>query len=267
MDSRAPEFQHGCPAKPGSTSTLATLAEAESDDSVFRQIAPVVKCARVAVVARRRDLGGKSQPFSVAKQSRGGGARVARPTRPLTAADKILIRKPQLTAKFSVTLCDQLGRDIESSAGRCRAAAASCRVPSLVTCAVTTLSVPSANRVQPELPGVRPGHALEPSARRGKQMAPSPTMKADRPAPKQVCARQCKDDPCRHPPERRPPGVIRRWAIPAEQRPSAAQGTGLPSSRRCRDQGANWVAEPPVGHRGTAALGCFGRAEHDTVCR
>ena len=86
MDSRTPEFQTAA-REAGKYFDARSFGRGESDDSVFCKIALVVKCSRIAVIARKRNFGGKSQPLSVAKQSNGAAPRCC-PTRSLTAADK-----------------------------------------------------------------------------------------------------------------------------------------------------------------------------------
>ena len=70
MDSRPPEFNPAA-GKAGKDFHARGFGGGQSDDPVFRQISPVVKRARIAVVARSRDRGGKSQPLTVTEQACG----------------------------------------------------------------------------------------------------------------------------------------------------------------------------------------------------
>ena len=104
------------------------------------------------------------------------------------------MRKPQLTAKFSSPRAICFGLDLQSSAGRCRTVLLRHSFFGDVSgdhdfCAV--------RKSQQAGTGASSGTRTWTISAPRKKMAPSPRMNADRAAsPKQVCARQGKDDPC-----------------------------------------------------------------------
>ena len=81
------------------------------------------------------------------------------------------MRKPELTANFSSPRT--ISSVSTSSLCRTLPGPSSCGVPSLVTCAVTMTSDPSAKRSKPESRR-HPGRALEPSARPEKRAPLTP---------------------------------------------------------------------------------------------
>ncbi len=72
MDSRPPEFNPAA-GKAGKDFHARGFGGGQSDNTVFRQISPVVKRARIAVVAWCGDFGGKSQPLTVTELACGVG--------------------------------------------------------------------------------------------------------------------------------------------------------------------------------------------------
>jgi hypothetical protein len=73
MDSRPPEFGPAAD-KAGKNLNACSLGRGQSDDPVFQKVAAVIKRARVAIVARRRNLGRKPQPLPVGEHSDGRSA-------------------------------------------------------------------------------------------------------------------------------------------------------------------------------------------------
>jgi hypothetical protein len=75
------------------------------------------------------------------------------------------------------------------------------------------------------------------------------------PQPEQVPARQCKDDPCHHPPEWRAPGVNASRNSSGKGQRSPEQG--LPPTQRCRESRSRVGLRSHHGSRGNSpALGC-----------
>jgi hypothetical protein len=141
----------------------------------------------------------------------------------------------------------------------------SCRVASLVTWAMTTTSIPPANRSHSELSALSGVRTSTMGAPR-KKRAPNPTMNASLPPPpEQVSARQCKDDPCRHPPEWRAPGVNASRNSSGKGQRSPEQG--LPPTQRCRESRSRVELRSHHGSRGNSRPRLFGRAKLDTVCQ
>jgi hypothetical protein len=148
MDSGAPEFRPVA-GKTGKHLDAASFGRGQSDDSVVCKVTLVVKRARIAVVAWRRNPGGKTKALPILKQAHGWSACLLLNR---TFQLRLIDVYPQAGVDREILVApgDLFGLDLDP--WRTLPGPSSCRIPSLVTWAVTMTSVPSANRGQPELP-------------------------------------------------------------------------------------------------------------------
>src|SRR5580704_2349640 len=130
----------------------------------------------------------------------------------------------------------------------------SCRVASLVTWAMTITSVPSANRSHSELSELSGVAHLNHERAEEKEGTQSHDERQPAPPPEQVRARQCKADPCHHPPKWRAPGVNARRN--SSGKANAAQSEGCRPPRVAERAGRELGCGVTTVHVGTAVLGC-----------
>ena len=115
MDSGAPEFSPAA-GKTGKHLDAAVLGRGQSDDSVVCKVTLVVKRARIAVVAWRRNPGGKTKALPILKQAHGGSACLLL-NRPFRL--RLIDTDPQagVDREILVTPGDLLGLDLDPLAG------------------------------------------------------------------------------------------------------------------------------------------------------
>ncbi len=203
MDSRSPQFSPAA-GETGKDLDVCRLGQGQRDDSVLRQITPVVEGARIAVIARREDFGGKPQALSIAECASGHYAliRLARPLR-LLIVDvdaQAGIDREALAVSY-----DLFGFDLDPLPDA--ASAIFLRRALLGDMGSDHELCPIGKSKHAGISRLFRATDLNHERSQKKQRSPSHNQSCLAPPPEPVRARPGKDGPCDHPPEWRPPGM------------------------------------------------------------